>query len=86
MDADDKSTIPVYNPADGTLVGTVPKMGAAETKHAIETAHEAFKLWRAKTAKERAALMRKWFELMVANTDDLAVWVVFFGPEGGDAA
>ena len=73
VDAEDKATIPVYNPADGTLVGTVPKMGAAETKRAIECAHEAFKLWRAKTAKERSALLRKWFELMVANTEDLAV-------------
>ena len=47
VDADDKSTLTVYNPADGTLVGTVPKMGTAETRRAIETAHEAFKLWRA---------------------------------------
>jgi succinate-semialdehyde dehydrogenase/glutarate-semialdehyde dehydrogenase len=72
VDADDKSTLPVYNPADGSLVGTVPKMGVAETKRAIETAHEAFKLWRARTAKERAAMLRKWFDLMVANTEDLA--------------
>ena len=73
VDADDKSTLTIYNPANGELVGTVPKMGAAEARRAIETAHEAFKLWRQKTAKERAAMLRKWFELMVANTDDLAV-------------
>jgi succinate-semialdehyde dehydrogenase / glutarate-semialdehyde dehydrogenase len=73
VDADDKSTLTIYNPANGELVGTVPKMGAAETRRAIETAHEAFKLWRAKTAKERAAILRKWFDLMVANTEDLAI-------------
>src|SRR5262245_47439303 len=73
VDADDKSTLSIYNPADGVLVGTVPKMGATETRRAIETAHEAFKLWRAKTAKERAALLRKWFDLMIANTEDLAI-------------
>ena len=73
VDADDKSTLTVYNPADGSLVGTVPKMGTAETRRAIETAHEAFKLWRAKTAKERSVILRKWFDLMVANTEDLAV-------------
>src|SRR6188768_3695617 len=73
VDADDKSTLTIYNPADGSLVGTVPKMGAAETRRAIETAHQAFKLWRAKTAKERSTLLRKWFDLMIANTEDLAL-------------
>jgi succinate-semialdehyde dehydrogenase/glutarate-semialdehyde dehydrogenase len=73
VDADDKSTIAVYNPADGQQIGTVPAMGAAETRRAIETAHAAWPAWRAKTAKERAALLRKWFDLMMANQEDLAV-------------
>ena len=72
-DADDKSTLAVYNPADGQQIGTVPGMGAAETRRAIEAAHAAWPAWRAKTAKERAAVMRKWFELMMANQEDLAV-------------
>ena len=73
VDADDKSTIAVYNPADGTQIGTVPKMGAAETRRAIEAAHAAWPAWRAKTAKERAAILRKWYELMMANQEDLAI-------------
>jgi len=73
VDADDKSTLAVYNPADGQQIGTVPGMGAAETRRAIEAAHAAWPAWRAKTAKERAALLRKWFELMMASQEDLAV-------------
>ncbi|MBM3358008.1 MAG: NADP-dependent succinate-semialdehyde dehydrogenase [Betaproteobacteria bacterium] len=73
MDADDKSTIPVHNPADGVQIGTVPNMGTAETRRAIEAAHSAWAGWRAKSAKERAAILRKWFELMMANQEDLAV-------------
>ena len=53
--------------------GTVPKMGAAETKRAIEAANAAWPAWRAKTSKERATVLRKWFDLMMANQDDLAV-------------
>ena len=66
------ATISVDNPATGEIVGTVPKFGAAETRDAIEAANRAFPAWRAKTAKERAAALRKWFDLMLANTDDLA--------------
>ena len=73
VDADDKSTITVVNPADGTIVGSVPRMGAAETRRAIEAANNAWPAWRAKTAKERAALMRKWFDLMMQHQEDLAV-------------
>jgi succinate-semialdehyde dehydrogenase/glutarate-semialdehyde dehydrogenase len=73
VDADDGSTLAVYNPADGVQIGTVPKMGVAETRRAIEAAHAAFPAWRAKTAKERAAILRKWYELMMANQEDLAV-------------
>jgi succinate-semialdehyde dehydrogenase/glutarate-semialdehyde dehydrogenase len=73
VDADDKSTLAVNNPADGLQIGTVPKMGAAETRRAIEAANAAWPAWRAKTAKERATILRKWFDLMMANQDDLAV-------------
>ncbi|MBX9631241.1 MAG: NADP-dependent succinate-semialdehyde dehydrogenase [Burkholderiales bacterium] len=72
-DADGKGTIPVVNPATGGMLGTIPKMGGAETKRAIAAASAALPGWRAKTAKERAAILRKWFELMMANQDDLAV-------------
>lgn len=73
VDADDKSTLAVHNPADGAQIGTVPKMGAAETRRAIEAANAAWPAWRAKTAKERAAILRKWFDLMMAHQEDLAV-------------
>ncbi len=71
-DADDKSTIAVHNPANGEQVGTVPKMGATETRRAIEAANAAWPAWRAKTAKERSIILRKWFELIMANQEDLA--------------
>jgi succinate-semialdehyde dehydrogenase/glutarate-semialdehyde dehydrogenase len=73
VDADDKTTLAVNNPADGLQIGTVPKMGAAETKRAIEAANAAWPAWRSKLAKERAVILRKWFDLMMANQDDLAV-------------
>src|SRR5688572_1819150 len=73
VDADDKATLGVYNPADGQQIGTVPKMGRPETRRAIEAAQAAFPAWRAKTAKERAGLLRKWFDLMMANQEDLAI-------------
>jgi succinate-semialdehyde dehydrogenase/glutarate-semialdehyde dehydrogenase len=66
------ATINVDNPATGEIVGTVPKFGAAETRDAIEAANRAFPEWRKKTGKERAAVLRKWFELMMANQEDLA--------------
>jgi succinate-semialdehyde dehydrogenase/glutarate-semialdehyde dehydrogenase len=72
VDADSKATLAVYNPADGQQIGTVPNMGAAETKRAIEAANAALPAWRAKSAKERSAILRKWFDLMMAAQDDLA--------------
>ncbi len=72
VDADDKSTLTVNNPATGAQVGTVPKMGVAETRRAIEAANAAWPVWRAKTAKERSIILRKWFDLMMANQEDLA--------------
>ncbi len=71
-DADSGKTLPVNNPATGEILGTVPNMGAAETRRAIEAANAAFPAWRAKTAKERANILRKWFDLMMANQEDLA--------------
>ena len=70
--ADGGGTVPVSNPANGEVLGTVPKMGAAETRRAIEAAERALPAWQAKTAKERAAILRKWYELMMANQEDLA--------------
>src|SRR5215216_2654405 len=72
-DADDQATLAVYDPADGQQIGTVPKMGKAETRRAIEAANAALPAWRAKTAKERAVILRRWFDLMMANQEDLAV-------------
>jgi succinate-semialdehyde dehydrogenase/glutarate-semialdehyde dehydrogenase len=71
-DAESKKTIEVTNPANAQLLGTVPKMGANETRAAIEAANQALPAWRALTAKERATLLRRWFDLMMANQDDLA--------------
>jgi len=62
----------VTNPADGGLLGSVPNLGAAEARAAIAAAEAAFPAWAAKTGKERAAVMRKWYDLMMANADDLA--------------
>ncbi|MSP90123.1 MAG: NADP-dependent succinate-semialdehyde dehydrogenase I [Alphaproteobacteria bacterium] len=71
-DADKGATIKVDNPATKAIIGTVPEMGADETRRAIEAANRAFGPWRAKTAKERSVILRKWFDLMLANADDLA--------------
>src|SRR5229473_2852035 len=65
-------TVGVDNPATGEIIGKVPKLSGAETRHAIEAANEAFKPWSARTAKERAIVLRKWFDLMLENQEDLA--------------
>lgn len=72
-DADGGDKISVNNPATNDTLGSVPKMGAAETRRAIEAAATAYPSWRAKTGKERAAILRRWFELMMANQDDLGI-------------
>jgi len=72
VDADDKATLAVVNPATGSPIGIVPKMGAAETRRAIEAANAAWPAWRARTAKERSNILRKWFDLMMAHQEDLA--------------
>jgi succinate-semialdehyde dehydrogenase/glutarate-semialdehyde dehydrogenase len=71
-DANDGATIDVTNPATGELLGKVPRMGAAETRRAIDAAAAAWPAWRKTTAKERAAVLRKWNDLMLENADDLA--------------
>ncbi|WP_288901401.1 NADP-dependent succinate-semialdehyde dehydrogenase [uncultured Sneathiella sp.] len=71
-DADGGGKIDVTNPATGEVIGTVPSMGAAETRRAIEAAKAAMPGWAGKTAKERATILRKWHDLMLENTDDLA--------------
>ena len=73
QDADHGKTICVVNPATGQVLGTVPSMGAAETRRAIQAANTAWPAWRAKTAKERAAILRKWHDLLMANQEDLAI-------------
>jgi succinate-semialdehyde dehydrogenase/glutarate-semialdehyde dehydrogenase len=72
VDADHGGTIPVTNPATGETIGTVPRMGAAETRRAIDAAATAMVGWRRRTAKERAAVLRRWFDLILANQEDLA--------------
>lgn len=72
LDADSKATFAVTNPASGRGLGQVPKMSTGETRRAIEAANAAWPGWRAMTAKERGAILRRWFELVMANQDDLA--------------
>ncbi|MBC6416667.1 MAG: NADP-dependent succinate-semialdehyde dehydrogenase [Rhodospirillales bacterium] len=71
LDADSGETLAVTNPADGSVLGSVPKMGGAETRRAIEAAERARPAWAARTARERAAVLRRWFELIMENQDDL---------------
>src|SRR6202795_2968026 len=70
-DADNGATLEVNNPATGEILGTVPRMGAAETRRAIDAAKSAWVDWRRKPAKDRSALLRKWHDLMMANLEDL---------------
>ncbi|MBM3521226.1 MAG: NAD-dependent succinate-semialdehyde dehydrogenase, partial [Alphaproteobacteria bacterium] len=67
-----KATIDVTNPVDESVIGSVPKLGTAETREAIAAAQRAQKDWARKTAKERAGILRKWFNLMMENQEDLA--------------
>ena len=72
VDADGRKSYAVNNPATGEKIGAVPAMGMAETRRAIAAADTAWPKWRAKPAKERAATLRKWFDLMMAHHEDLA--------------
>jgi succinate-semialdehyde dehydrogenase/glutarate-semialdehyde dehydrogenase len=71
--ADGGGTLPVHNPATAATLGAVPNMGTGETRRAIAAAAAALPPWAARTAKDRAGLMRRWFDLMLANQDDLAI-------------
>jgi succinate-semialdehyde dehydrogenase/glutarate-semialdehyde dehydrogenase len=71
--ANSGATIDVTNPATGLTLGTIPRMGTDETRRAIEAANVALPAWRAKTAKERSTILRRWFELIMANQEDLAI-------------
>lgn len=71
-DADSGKTLEVKNPATGEIIGTTPLMGTTETRRAIEAASAAMPAWSGKTAKERANILRKWHDLMLENTEDLA--------------
>jgi len=73
VSADSGQTTDIHNPANGERLGKVPVMVAGETRRAIEAAHAAMPAWAKKTAGERAKIMRRWFDLMLANVDDLAV-------------
>lgn len=72
VDADDGSSFPVLNPARGDVICSVPNLSRAETARAITAAHAAMKEWAARTGKERAQILRKWFDLCMANQEDLA--------------
>src|ERR1044071_996240 len=72
VDADNRTTLDVVNPATREKIGTVPKMGAAETRRAIEAASRALPEWAKKTAKERAVILRRWYDLMLTHQEDLA--------------
>jgi succinate-semialdehyde dehydrogenase / glutarate-semialdehyde dehydrogenase len=72
VNADDETTLRVHNPATGEVLGTVPDMGVKETRRAIAAAAAAFPAWAARTAKERAQILRRWYELMTQHKEDLA--------------
>ena len=73
LDADSGITINVTNPANGEVLGTIPRMEGSETRHAIEAAEASWAGWRELTGKERAIILRRWFDLMMANQNDLAL-------------
>jgi succinate-semialdehyde dehydrogenase/glutarate-semialdehyde dehydrogenase len=71
--ADSGATVAITNPATGAMLAQVPDMGAGETRRAIDAANAAWPAWRALTAKQRGGILRQWYELIVANADDLAL-------------
>jgi len=71
--ADNGGTYPIHNPANGALITEVPDMGAAETRRAIEAAHAALPAWRAITAGDRSAVLRRWYGLQMENVEDLGL-------------
>ena len=73
LDADDGGSIPVVNPADGEVIARVARCQGAETRRAIEAASRAFQDWRSRTARDRSRALRRWFDLIMAHQEDLAV-------------
>jgi len=73
IDADDGATYDILNPADGSVVTSVAKVGADETRRAIEAADEAMQEWKLRSAKDRSRVIRRWYELMMENQEDLAI-------------
>src|SRR5258707_10763536 len=71
--ADNGGTLDVHNPATAEKLGLIPNMGAAETRRAIAAAAAALPAWAARTAKDRATVLRRWFDLMLAHHDDLGM-------------
>src|SRR5258705_12742592 len=72
LDAADGRTTPVHNPATGAALGTVPQLDAAATRSAIEAAAAAVSAWAAQTAQQRAVILRRWVDLIIANQNELA--------------
>ena len=72
VDADNGATMGVFNPATKEEIIAIPNAGAAETRRAIEAADRAFNSWRQVVAKERSAILKRWFALIMANQEDLA--------------
>ena len=73
VDADSGETFDVIDPANGQTIGVVPSFGTAETRRAVEAANAAYPAWRALTGKERASVLRRWYELMLEHQEDLAI-------------
>ena len=72
IEADDDARFAVTNPANGELIAEVASLGRVETARAIDAAQAALPAWRARTAKERSTILRRWYELIMANQEDLA--------------
>jgi succinate-semialdehyde dehydrogenase/glutarate-semialdehyde dehydrogenase len=72
IEANSKDTISVNNPATLKEIGTVPKCGKEETKKAIDAANVAWPKWKSTSAKERSIILRKWFDLIISNKEELA--------------
>ncbi len=75
--ADSGAVIAVHNPADASVLGSVPDMGVVETQRAIDAAQRAFDPWRSRTADNRGRVLRRWFELVMQHQDDLALLMTF---------
>ena len=73
QDADSGESIEVTNPATGEKLGTVPNMGAEETRRAIEAAEKALSAWRKTTARDKSRVLRRWYELMMEHKEDLSI-------------